>query len=489
MAAAGMNAFRGALERCGFTEAARLAVTNPDLGGLTSIRDVARLGKDGVKRLCKVLRDEDIPVSIMAEQTLEVMRYWVRQRISLGLPVLAADFTLEAIDEAALKYSIAQTADDGAKDKEGVKMPDKFKQNTSFRVYDEVMDTYLNTQVGCTGIPLNYIIRKQELPDEEEEYVNDAERAVAIAPLHGEAFDTDNRRVYAIIKSLIIEGPAWSHITPMVDRAKNGRQAWILLRNHYGNETFLNREIEEAYAALDHLHYKREYANFTFEDYVTQLTKNYNILERHDEIVSEETKVRNLLKKITDPALEAAKQAVRINEQYKSDFAAAANFLSASIVPLTKGRDRNVSSFSRNSNRGGGGKPRGRGSSRGRGRNTQQQSGGYQQSGSYQGRGRGGRSYQHGGRGRGGCGGRYNNTNTSYVSPDEWSRMSREQRDQILDARVTRRNVEEVSTQQQQQPPNTINGGGGNISVITTESPIASQAGRQFGRQAHGGRG
>jgi hypothetical protein len=67
--------------------------------------------------------------------------------------------------------------------------------------------------------------------------------------------------------------------------------------------------------------------------------------------------------------------------------------------------------------------------------------------------------------------------------------MSREQRDQILDARGTRRNVEEVSTQQQQQPPNTINGGGGNISVITTESPIASQAGRQFGRQAHGGRG
>ena len=75
MAAAGMNAFRGALERCGFTEAARTAVTNPDLGGLTSIRDVARLGKDGVKRLCKVLRDGEIPVSIMAEQTLEVMRY------------------------------------------------------------------------------------------------------------------------------------------------------------------------------------------------------------------------------------------------------------------------------------------------------------------------------------------------------------------------------------------------------------------------------
>ena len=67
MAAVGMNAFCGALERCGLTEQARNAVTDPALGGIVSMRDMARLGKDGVKRLCKVLRDGDIPVSIMAD--------------------------------------------------------------------------------------------------------------------------------------------------------------------------------------------------------------------------------------------------------------------------------------------------------------------------------------------------------------------------------------------------------------------------------------
>ena len=264
------------------------------------------------------------------------------------------------------------------------------------------------------------------------------------------------------------------------------------MRDHYGNETFMNREIEEAANAIEHLHYKKEYGNFTFEDFITQLTKHYNTLERHGEFTSEETKVRNLLRKITDPTLEAAKQTVKVNEQYKTNFAATANFLSSSVTPFAKGRDRNVSSFSRNSNRGGGGRPGGRGNQypgRGRGRGTQQQGGSYQQGGGYQGRGRGDRSYQHGGRGRGGRGGRYNNTNTHYVSPDEWSCMSREQRDQVLDARGTRRNVEEVSVLQHSQPPNIINGGGGNISVVTTETPIASQAGRQFGREAHGGRG
>jgi hypothetical protein len=59
MAAAGLNAFRGALERCGLTEPARLAVSNPDIGGITSMNDMARLGKDGMRRLAKVLRDQD----------------------------------------------------------------------------------------------------------------------------------------------------------------------------------------------------------------------------------------------------------------------------------------------------------------------------------------------------------------------------------------------------------------------------------------------
>jgi hypothetical protein len=54
------------------------------------------------------------------------------------------------------------------------------------------MNTYLNTQVGCSGIPLNYVICREEQPDEDEEYDNDAERAIAIAPLDGKAFEIDN---------------------------------------------------------------------------------------------------------------------------------------------------------------------------------------------------------------------------------------------------------------------------------------------------------
>jgi hypothetical protein len=111
------------------------------------------------------------------------------------MPVTPALFTNDAAKDAAIKYSIEQ--DDIAKGikKEGVKLPEKFKANTNFQVYEEVMDTYLNTQHGVSSIPLNYVLRKLEDPNPLAVYANDAEQAVALAPLVGSAFDQDNRRV------------------------------------------------------------------------------------------------------------------------------------------------------------------------------------------------------------------------------------------------------------------------------------------------------
>jgi hypothetical protein len=68
-----MNTFCGALNCYGFMEPAWLAVTDAGLGGLTSIRDVGSLGKECVKHLCKVLWDEEIPISII-DHTLEAAK-------------------------------------------------------------------------------------------------------------------------------------------------------------------------------------------------------------------------------------------------------------------------------------------------------------------------------------------------------------------------------------------------------------------------------
>jgi hypothetical protein len=68
--------------------------------------------------------------------------------------------------------------------------------------------------------------------------------------------------------------------------------------------------------------------------------------------------------------------------------------------------------------------------------------------------------------------------------------MNRDQQNAILDARGTRRQVNELNTAPQ-PPPSVINGSVPNasISVVTTETPAMSQAGTQFGRHAHSTRG
>jgi hypothetical protein len=40
---------------------------------------------------------------------------------------------------------------------------------------------------------------------------------IATTPLAGDQYDLDNERVYGIIKQLILEGPAWSYITNVID--------------------------------------------------------------------------------------------------------------------------------------------------------------------------------------------------------------------------------------------------------------------------------
>jgi hypothetical protein len=125
-------------------------------------------------------------------------------------------------------------------------------------------------------------------------------------------------------------------VTNVIDRAKNGRAAWLALRAHYEGESFLNKQKEETHKIIENVHYKDECATFTFEHFTGILTIGYNTLQRYGEPVLEAKKVRDLLSKISDPKLESAKQAVRINAQYKNNFDLAINFLAESVETLDK---------------------------------------------------------------------------------------------------------------------------------------------------------
>jgi hypothetical protein len=239
------------------------------------------------------------------EQFLTAMRHWVKTRVRTNRDINPALFTREvAITEAIKMVNI--TEEEKPEKESDVKMPDKFKVTTKRIIFLEAVDTYLNRLCGQGRVPLNYVIRTVDVPVPGTQYSTEQEMIIATAPLTGDQFDLDNEQVYGIIKQLTLEGPAWSYITNVLDRTKNGRGAWLALHAHYEGESFLNKQKGETYKVIEGLHYKGERATFTFEHFTGLLTKSYNDLQCFGEPVLETKKVRDLLSKVTDPKLESA---------------------------------------------------------------------------------------------------------------------------------------------------------------------------------------
>ena len=431
--------FRAALGRVGFTPPMQDAIIAQ---GLTSMPDLLLFQKEQIKRICKVIHEREanpIEITIRQEQMLETMRYWVQRRVRANLPINPALFTVAVAYEKAMQM-VAMLEESMEKEPD-VKMPDKFKLTSMWIIFSEAFGTYLNRLKGTTSkISLNYIIRDTEIPNPGAVYLTENETLVQNASLVGPNFDKDNSRVYGILKQLILEGPAWSFITPQIDRAAHGRLAWLALRAHYEGESFMTKQKEEAYAALDAVHYKGEKATFTFEHFTNIMTKAYNDLQRFGEPVLERKKVRDLLSKITDPKLDAAKQTIRITAGYKDSFAAAVNFLAESVVPLAKGASRNIAELQ--TSRDG----RGPSSRGGRHGGHARYTGGRHPS---PGRGRGGRGrfqgrYAPRGRGRGA-------RHIPYIQPQDWANLTHEEQQSVLTTRGTLRQVESLMTEAQDQ--------------------------------------
>lgn len=354
------TAFRAALGRIGFSEQAQEAVVRQ---GFSSIDDLNVLGKEDIKRVCKIIRDNDADISIpfMQQQLLESMRYWVKTRKRRGLHTHAVLFTRAVADDyAQLMLVDMEDVDDKA---EGTKlMPDKFKYGSKWNTFKEAVDTYLSQVKGGGRVPINYVIREHDVPPIDAMYSNDIEQLISTVPLRGEHYKRDNDKVYGIIKSLVLEGPGWNWIIHL-DRSRDGRDAWKALKAHYEGASNLNRNKEEAYASIASAQYQGERKNFTFETYTNIHQKAHQDLQRLNEPVSEVKKVRDFLNHITDPQLAAGKSTVLATPAMLESFTEAANFLSNFVVrSRTMGRtERQVSTVE-------GGRGRGNRSGRGRGR-------------------------------------------------------------------------------------------------------------------------
>ena len=106
------------------------------------------------------------------------------------------------------------------------------------------------------------------------------------------------------------------------------------LRKHYSGEGNTSRQIAVAERIRDTLHYKNERA-LSFSAFLDNMQKVFNTFEEEDEIISEQAKVRMLLKKVEHPQLQDAFGALRVRASIdRLTFTECANHLSAQVSEL-----------------------------------------------------------------------------------------------------------------------------------------------------------
>ena len=211
--------------------------------------------------------------------------------------------------------------------------PGKFKDEKKWPEWEPAFVNYLSTIPGVNGVPLSYIIRDAEVPAIDAVYESFNELAIACSPLTGAVFQADARKVHQLLKSFLQTETAEQWIKPLT-RKQNGRADMEALRKHYSGEGNTSRRIAVAERIRDTLHNKNE-RTMQFSAFLDKLQKMFNIFEEENEQMTEQAKVRMLLKKVEHPQLQDAVGALRVRVTMDGiTFTECANHLSAQVSEL-----------------------------------------------------------------------------------------------------------------------------------------------------------
>ena len=237
------------------------------------------------------------------------------------------------LDEAYQRADVRKIEKDQSDTVSKAADPGKFKDERKWPEWEPAFTNYLSTIPGVNGIPLSYVIREVEEPDRTTDHPGFNERAIACAPLVGTNFQADARRVHQLLKSFLQTETAEQWIKPLA-RRQSGRDDMIALRNHYSGEGNTSRRIAQAERYRDTLYYKHE-KSLSFSNFLDKIQKMFNMFEEEGESITEQAKVRMLLKKVQHSQLQDAVSALRIRAQLDSvTFTECANHLSAIVSEL-----------------------------------------------------------------------------------------------------------------------------------------------------------
>ena len=189
--------------------------------------------------------------------------------------------------------------------------PGKLKDEKKWPNWEPAFVNYLSTIHGVKGIPLSYVVHANEAPDHETNFKGDfVARLMACSPLNNVTFRADARKVHQLLMNLLVAESVEQWIKNLAPRV-NGRLNMEALRNHYGGEGNASRRIATAEKLRETLYYKIE-RSMPFRTFLDRMQKMFNIFQEEGEELTENAKVRELLKRVQNNQLQDTVKALQV---------------------------------------------------------------------------------------------------------------------------------------------------------------------------------
>ena len=269
---------------------------------------------------------------------LKSMIYWCKdfQRVSEAISINGLDdFSFRAaLDVARDREEIRKEEAKRGETMASASPPPKLTSEAIWTDWKKAMTTFLTCVYGALGIPLIYVLREVATPTPQG-HPDFLSKCIACAPLTGNKFTSDARRVHQFIQISCQGQISEPFIKPLL-RYANGRRDMEALEAHYEGQGNRTRRIHVAERMRDSLHYRSERV-FPFSTFLSRLADMFNIFDEQGEPYTADAQLRFLLDKTVHPGLKACISSLRVQittQPGTVTFATAANHIAAIVTTL-----------------------------------------------------------------------------------------------------------------------------------------------------------
>ena len=211
-----------------------------------TIKDITALASDFGSR---TVANGRVCFGSRRTKKLQSVSFWVKDfyRVSL-VPSTAgldrATFTTQ-LERARAREDVRLQMISQSDVKSKAATPGPLVSESTWTEWEPKFENYLSVIMGMNGVPLSYVVRKNDNPDRTGPHADFVDETIAWAPLNGVNFEADRSTVQQYLVSFTTGEMSEEWIKPLL-RKKNGRLSMVALQNHFSGEGNATRSIAVA---------------------------------------------------------------------------------------------------------------------------------------------------------------------------------------------------------------------------------------------------